>query len=181
MRLYCRFGANSAYYNKVLILAIVYVVRRKKTPTNDKNFGFEHEYDHEDDGKCLNKYYKHDEVIAAHVSYTEILLEKIDFVSWLNVRFKALNPIRVFNNESTSLSQHQLIEAKNSRIREVRVWQALSEIAIYLLFILILFYITYTNIGTSAYDYQNALKNMFALSEVSMNLFLFAFQFDYSL
>ena len=48
----------------------------------------------------------------------------------------------------------------------MRIWQALREIAIYFIFMTILFYINYTNIGQSAFDYNNKLKQMFAINEV---------------
>lgn len=51
-------------------------------------------------------------------------------------------------------------------MREIRIWQAIQEIAIYIVFIVILFYMTFTNIGDSAYDYQNSMKKMFDLKEV---------------
>lgn len=47
----------------------------------------------------------------------------------------------------------------------MRIWQAIREISIYAGFILVLFYVTYTNIGKSAFDYQNAMKNTFVISD----------------
>ena len=55
------------------------------------------------------------------------------------------------------------------RMREIRIWQAIREIIVYLIFMTILFYINYTNIGASAFDYNNMLKQTFAITEVIIN------------
>lgn len=60
---------------------------------------------------------------------------------------------------------HQLEWARMSRVREVRIWQGVQEIGVYFIFIMVLFYVTYTNIGSSAFDYQNAIKKTFIPTE----------------
>lgn len=63
------------------------------------------------------------------------------------------------------MSFYNLEWARSNRIREVRIWQAVREISVYFVFILVLFYVTYTNIGTSAFDYQRAIKSTFAFED----------------
>lgn len=84
-----------------------------------------------------------------------------------------MNPFKFVSLTQMYMNQHELEAARNARIREIRIWQAIREISIYAVFLTILFYITFTNIGNSAYDYQNSMKQMFVMNEVSPFYFQF--------
>lgn len=71
-------------------------------------------------------------------------------------------------NEVAQLNEHQLHDARASRLREIRIWQAVREITFYIIFISLLFFVTYTNVGTSAFDYRNSMFKTFKLEEVTI-------------
>lgn len=78
------------------------------------------------------------------------------------------------------MNANQLDAARRSRIREIRIREFISEIIIYIIFIVLLFFITYTNIGNSAYDYQRIVKNNFGTNEVTIKrveIFYFSLKF----
>lgn len=77
-----------------------------------------------------------------------------------------INPFKQIGLSYTHMNQCELTEARNARIREVRIWQAVQELSIYILFVILLFYITYSNIGISAFDYQRSMKQIFASDQV---------------
>ena len=63
---------------------------------------------------------------------------------------KKTNPFKSFYTDAIQVNEHQLEYARETRLRQIRIRQAIREIVIYLVLIFILFYINYTNTGQSA-------------------------------
>lgn len=145
-------------------MAFLFATIFKKSSTD---LDLETENDHEDNGKSLNKYYKFQNFKPVRESkHINLISSQVSTDLNESILLKRINPFRMNALDSSHLNQCQLDAARNARIRELRIWQAFKEIGLYFLFMCVLFYVTYTNIGTSAFDYQNSMKKMFNLKEV---------------
>lgn len=148
-----------------MIAFIVYNVTKKKRKEIS-----EFSYDYEDDGRSLNKYFKTndlDDVIFRS-------LRKIANDSMLkifNFFLKKMNPFKIKHLDGYYLSENEIKEARDYRIREIRIWKAIKEIAVYLVFISVLFFVVYSNNGQSAFGYQMTMRNNFDLSTVCLTFF----------
>jgi hypothetical protein len=69
------------------------------------------------------------------------------------------------NDPTAFLNEAELQEARQKRLHELRIKQAIREISLYFCFIFVVFFVSYTNTGTSAYDYQASLRQRFELPE----------------
>lgn len=82
-----------------------------------------------------------------------------------------MNPFKIKHLDGYYLSENEIKEARDYRIREIRIWKAIKEIAVYLVFISVLFFVVYSNNGQSAFGYQMTMRNNFDLSTVCLTFF----------
>lgn len=78
---------------------------------------------------------------------------------------KKLDFLQNKNDPTAFLNEAELHEARKKRLHELRIKQAIREISLYFCFIFVVFFVSYTNTGTSAYDYQVSLCQRFELPE----------------
>lgn len=78
-------------------------------------------------------------------------------------KFKYLSDGKMskYSTELKILKNAELEAARNKRLKEVKVWDALREIIIYVIFLSVLFSVCYTNNGSRAYEYQVMMKKNF--------------------
>lgn len=78
-------------------------------------------------------------------------------------KFKYLSDgkINKYSTELKILKNTELEAARTKRLKEVKVWDALREIVIYIIFLSILFSVCYSNNGSRAYEYQVMVRKIF--------------------
>lgn len=62
-------------------------------------------------------------------------------------------------NGYEKMDEDELNEARERRMKQVKIWQLLREIASYAIFIWILFIVSYANKDINSYQYQLAIKS----------------------
>ena len=80
-----------------------------------------------------------------------------------NSKFKFLSNWKLgnYSAEQNAKKEAQLERARQARINELKVLGATREIIIYLVFLLVLFIVCYSNYGTNPYNYQEKIKRVF--------------------
>ena len=67
------------------------------------------------------------------------------------------------------MDEEELNDAREKRMREVKIWKLLREIASYAMFIWILVIVSYTNKDTNSYNYQILIKNSLSQGPVEID------------
>ena len=70
-------------------------------------------------------------------------------------------------SETQKLDDSNLEEHKHLRIMNKKLNEILKEIGIYLIFLAILYYVSFTNLSNSAFTYNRLFKNTFVDSQSS--------------
>jgi hypothetical protein len=60
-------------------------------------------------------------------------------------------------------------EIKEYRLREIQMWETFRDILSYLVFLLVLYVVSYSNLNTNTYKYQQNLKNMFVAKDLKFD------------
>ena len=69
--------------------------------------------------------------------------------------------------QSNRLTQNEILYARNDRIKEIHMWSLLHQIFIYLIFLCLLFLLTYSNRTANSYPQAQHLQNHFDFDDIT--------------
>ncbi|CAF0973552.1 unnamed protein product, partial [Brachionus calyciflorus] len=96
-----------------------------------------------------------------------------DMYTYSKFKYSSDEKIEKFGMSSDAqiLKASELQAAREQRLREVKIWDAVREIVIYFIFLCVLFTVCYTNNGTTSYGYQAMIKKVFEPSITTIDDF----------
>ena len=107
---------------------------------------FDMESDPDDDGKPINSKY----------------------VFGQTDKMKGMFQSSVRVNGFDKMDEEELVAARERRMKHIKIWKLLREIASYAMFIWILCIVSYTNKDINSYNYQLAIKNTLTQGTVAL-------------
>ena len=89
--------------------------------------------------------------------------------SWLGYKKKRGPHVYMskFDEENLKLSKDRLQAMKEKRLLEKKLFEILVEITLYVLFLLVLYVVTFTNTSTAAMQYTRSFKNTFVTNSLT--------------
>ena len=67
------------------------------------------------------------------------------------------------------LKENEVDEIKEYRLREIQMWETFREIFSYLMFLWILYVVSYSNLNLNTYKYQQNMKDMFVSKDLKFD------------
>ena len=87
--------------------------------------------------------------------------------------YKYVDRINDSNHEHNQLDKEELNELKRIRILDRKCWSILKEVFVYIVFIVVLFQVTFSNLSNSAIQYNFLFQSSFVEPQSSSEIGLY--------
>ena len=67
------------------------------------------------------------------------------------------------------LNDVEVEAARENRLKEIKMWEIIREILAYVLFLFVLYVVSFANLNSYSYNYQKNMQNMFVSSNLKQN------------
>ena len=67
------------------------------------------------------------------------------------------------------LNDVEVEAARENRLKEIKMWEIIREILAYVLFLFVLYVVSFANLNSYSYNYQKNMQNMFVSSKLKQD------------
>ena len=81
------------------------------------------------------------------------------------INFKLIKQTTIFGKPRSKvfapLNEFEVEEAKERRLKEIKMWEIFREILAYVMFLLVLYVVSFANMNSNSYTFQKSIQNIF--------------------